>query len=80
MESEVSNWTGMFEDYFLGLPYILFSTNGLENSRKILAVSTQLKQLQKESLIFHLSSAVRNICFIYTHSQMVLQLNLEKAY
>ena len=38
MKSKVSNWTGMFEVYFLGLPYALFSTNGLENSRKILAV------------------------------------------
>ena len=52
MRSGVSNWTGKLELNFLGLPYALFSTNGLENSRKILAVSTQLKQLRKESLKF----------------------------
>ena len=46
MKSKVSNWTGKFKVYVLGLPYSLCSTNGLENRRKILAVSTQLKQLR----------------------------------
>ena len=52
MNSKVSNWTGKFEAYFLDLPYALCSTNSLEKSRKILAVSTQLKKLRKESLKF----------------------------
>ena len=60
------------------MKHIFWTADETWNRRKILAVSTQLKQLQKESLSclsctvtakiflqFDLSSAVQNICFIY---------------
>ena len=42
MKSKVSNWTGKFEVYFLGLSYVLFSTNGLatKSGKGVLGIST----------------------------------------